>query len=215
MEKMKLSVYKRDDMGKERVKQLRKRGFVPGVVYGHGEETIAISLAVQDFKVLLDQTRGESPIIILNIESDGDTQYQVIIKEIQRDCLTSDVLHVDFQHLHRGEKVMVHVPIHVVGTPIGVKEGGILDHHLREVEVRCVPSKIPEHLEADITHLAIGDSLHIRDIMWGDLEPHHDPEATVVSVLSAKGAPKKEEEVEELAEPEIEAGDLETEESST
>jgi len=187
----------RNELGKSGVKKLRKEGFLPAVVYGAGEETLPLKIDKREFLKFLQSTRGESVLIKLSINRKVKT---AILKDIEREPVTGEVLHVDFQVLHKGEKVSVTVPITLVGTPEGVKMGGIMEHILREIEIRALPTKIPSHIEIDVSTLKIGDSLHVRDLKLEDVEILEDEEATIVTVI----APKRVEVVEEVPEEEVE-----------
>ena len=204
-----LDVEKREEVGKQAAKRLRREGFVPGVVYGHGEETTPIKVPTMQISEFLKQSHGEAVSLRLKL---GKKKYNAIIKAIERDPVTGDILHLDFQILHKGEKITVEVPIEVVGTPIGVKQGGILEHLVRSIEVRAIPSKLPSHIEIDVSELHIGDSIFVKDLKLEDVEILEDPEEAIVTVLAPRKAVEVvEEEEAELLEEE-EAGEI-TEES--
>lgn len=190
-----LEVEKREEVGKQAAKKLRKAGFIPGVVYGHGEKTTPVKVSAVQITEFMKQSHGEAVSLKLKL---GRKKYDVIIKSVERDPVTGGILHLDFQILHKGEKVTVEVPIEVVGTPIGVKQGGILEHLIRSIEVRAVPSKLPPHIEVDVSELRIGDSIFIKDLKLEDVEILEDPEEAIVTVL----APRKTVEVVEGEEAE-------------
>jgi len=174
----------REEKGKTRVKRLRKEGWIPGVVYGHGEETFHIKIKEEELKKLVHTIPSESTVIELNI---GKKKFNTLLQEITRDIFTDRILHVDFHILHKGEKVWVKVPIELTGECKGVKEGGIIDFNLREVEVECLPKDIPERIQVDITDLGIGDSFHVGEIDTGgkftiDMDPH----TPIVSIIMPK-----------------------------
>jgi len=194
----------RNEVGKSSVRKLRREGFLPAVAYGAGEETILLKINKKDFVKFLHTVKGESVLIKLRINRKIKT---AILKEIERDPVTGDVLHADFQVLHKGEKVAVTVPVLLKGTPEGVKMGGIMEQILREIEIRAIPSKIPAHVEIDVSNLKIGDSIHVRDIKLEDMEILEEEEATIVTVIAPKRVEVVEEEVpvEEVEMPEEEA----------
>jgi large subunit ribosomal protein L25 len=176
----------REKGGKGAARQLRIRGQVPAVIYGHGREPLSLSLNARDLDKMLGHIQAESTVIDITV--DGQTA-KTLIKEIQRHPTKRQILHVDFQALVAGEKVVVSIPIVLVGTAEGVKlEGGVLDQTLRELEIEVDPSSIPDHVELDVTNMVIGDSLHVSDIKVPDgVEIQDDPE-TSVAVLAAPRA---------------------------
>jgi large subunit ribosomal protein L25 len=176
----------REAGGKGAARQLRIRGQVPAVMYGHGREPLSLSLNARDLDKMLGHIQAESTVIDITV--DGQTA-KTLIREIQRHPIKRQILHVDFQALVAGEKVVVSIPIVLVGTAEGVKlEGGVLDQTLRELEIEVDPSNIPDHVELDVTNMVIGDSLHVSDIKVPEgVEIQDDPE-TSVAVLAAPRA---------------------------
>ena len=164
MEAMKLASEYRGSSGKGVARKLRARGQVPAVLYGHSEEPLKISVNEQDFRRVL-RVRGEMGIIDLAIEGEVSKECDAIIKEIQQHPASGKILHIDFQHIRRGEKIKIDVPVFLIGEPLGVKEmGGVLEHGPREIEVRCLPRDIPERIDIDVHTLKIHESIHLRDI---------------------------------------------------
>jgi large subunit ribosomal protein L25 len=182
----------REEIGKSAVKKLRREGFLPAVAYGAGEKTLSLKINKHDFLKFLRSIKGESVLIKLAINRRVKT---AILKDIERDPVTGEVLHVDFQLLHKGERVSVTVPVVLVGTPEGVKMGGVMEQILREIEIRAIPSKIPAHIEVDVSGLKIGDSIHVRDLKLEDVEILEDEESTIVTVIAPKRVTVEEEEV--------------------
>lgn len=204
-----LEVKVREEKGKQSVKRLRSEDTIPGVVYGHGESALPISIAKKTLTTILERTYGDN--IIFNVKIEGKDEAKAVLKELQRDTLTGEVIHVDFQHIHAGEALTVQVPIILTGSSPGVKQGGILEHVLRKVETRCLPSQIPDHFVIDISNLGLGDSLHVRDIEAGELKILDDKATPIVSILVPRAkvevakAPEEvaaEEEAEAAEEPE-------------
>ena len=176
----------RDATGKGAARQLRGRGQVPAVIYGHDIKPQALSLNARDLDKLLSHIQAESTVIEVTV--DGHTS-KTLIREIQRHPIKRQILHVDFQALVAGEKVVVSIPIVLIGTAEGVKlEGGVLEQPLRELEIEVDPSSIPDHVELDVTNMMIGDSLHVSDLKVPEgVEIQDDPE-TSVAVLAAPRA---------------------------
>jgi large subunit ribosomal protein L25 len=170
----------RTDTGKSLIRKLRRAGHVPAVMYGHGEPSLLLTLNEHDFGRLLEQLRGHSPIIELDL--DGNTA-RCVIKTLQRNPINGRLLHVDFQKVHADEKVTINVPVVLHGTAIGVKEGGLLEHLLREIPVRATIDRIPAHFDVDITELKMGSAFHLSGLHAEGLEFSLPPESTVVTVL--------------------------------
>jgi large subunit ribosomal protein L25 len=157
-----LSAKPRDGTGKGAARTLRAQGQIPGVIYGHGREPLALSIDTRELEKLLSRISAESTVIELSFDG---ASARTLIREIQRHPFKRQILHVDFQELVAGEKVTVRLPIVLTGVPEGVRvDGGILDQTMRELEVEVDPSDIPSHVEVDVTSLRIGDSIHVRDI---------------------------------------------------
>jgi large subunit ribosomal protein L25 len=155
----------RSDTGKGVARKLRADGRVPGVYYGRGEDSIALTVALKDLYQVLESADGSNVIVDLKLTGAAAKDRKALIREIQRDPVAGTLLHLDLQHISLTERITVEVPIVLLGTPAGVKDGGgILEHLLREVEVECLPTDIPSKLEIDVSGLQIGDSLHVSDL---------------------------------------------------
>jgi large subunit ribosomal protein L25 len=168
----------RTDAGKGFARKLRSQGQIPAVIYGHGRDPQPLSLNARDLDKLLEHIVAESTVIEVKI---GDDTSKTLIREIQRHPFKRQILHVDFQALVAGEKVIVNIPIVLMGIPEGVRlGGGVLDQTLRELEIKVDPADIPNHIEVDVTNLIIGDSLHVSDItVPPGVEVLDDPESSV------------------------------------
>ncbi|HEX6808983.1 MAG TPA: 50S ribosomal protein L25 [Gemmatimonadaceae bacterium] len=202
-----LSASKRSDTGKGAARKLRAAQMIPGVIYGHNREPLALSMSGRDLDRLLERIAAETTVVELTIDG---TMSRTLIREIQRHPFKRDVLHVDFLELVAGEKVTVDLPIVLVGTPEGVRsEGGILDQILREVSVEVDPVNMPSHIELDVSALGINDSLHVSDLKVPEgVELLIDAEATVCVVSpphveEEPVAPEAGAEGEAAAEPEL------------
>ena len=177
-----LKAQTRDGRGKGAARRLRAEGLVPGVLYGHGVEPVAISLSSQDLLHFFHATHGAATVV--DLEVDGK-KHMAIPREIQRDHLHGRYVHIDFLAVRRDEKVRMSVEIHETGEAPGVKTGGVIEHHLRDVEIECLPGDVPEQITADISSLELGDMLRL-----GDIAPPTgvtfltDPETPVISVVT-------------------------------
>lgn len=140
----------------------RRSGQVPAVLYGEGV-AVPLHLVVERGQLeKLLTSHGEGSIVTLQVEGEGDRP--AMIKEVQHHPVRGNVIHVDFQGISLRKKIRTALPLTLKGTPEGIKEGGVLQHQLREVEVECLPQDLPEHLVADISKLGIGDTLFVRDL---------------------------------------------------
>jgi large subunit ribosomal protein L25 len=203
MERVSLSAHLRTGTGKSGAKRARREGLVPAVLYGRGRTPRALSVGRKDLLSAL-RTAGRNALIDLRIAQDGDGQAEtVMIEEIQRDHIRREILHVDLHLISLTEALDVNVPVVLSGTPEPVASGaGILEQLRREVEVRCLPTQIPDRLTLDVSGLQVGDSLHVSDLKAGEgIEILTPPE----EVLAAVVAPAAEEEAAPAAEAEAAA----------
>ncbi|MGH7474816.1 MAG: 50S ribosomal protein L25/general stress protein Ctc [Longimicrobiales bacterium] len=178
----------REERGKGGARRLRRAGRVPAVIYGHGEETRALSLDAHELEVLFSHISIENTIIELAVDGAKTRKaapLRALVREVQRHPYRGEVIHVDFYQLHAGEKVDVEVPIHVKGTAAGVKLGGLLQQSMHDLSIRCLPEDIPAAIEVDVSALEIGDSIHVSELAVPEgVEVEVDLERTVCSVLA-------------------------------
>jgi len=207
MERVTLGAVARTATGKNAVKKVRKDGFVPAILYGRTREPLPLAVGRKDLVGAL-ATGGRNVLIDLRVARTGDEESNtVMISEIQRDHIRREILHVDLHQISLTEKLEARVPVALVGIPEGVASGsGILEQHLREVVVRCLPMEIPDHLTVNVEGLGVGDSVHVRDLAVAEgIEVVTPPEEVIAAVV----APKVEEEApaaeaaEAAAEPEV------------
>ena len=177
----------RTGLGGAIAKQMRATGRVPGVVYGHGEPSTAFHVKELDLRPLI--YTNQTHIVKLQL-SGGDTK--CILREIQFDPITDRVIHIDFLKLHAGEKIKVQIPVKLMGTSAGSKDGGVNDHVMHKIMLNVLPEAIPDHIEVDISELRIGHSIHIKDLPPNDSYTIIGDEN---AVIVACAAPKVAEEV--------------------
>src|SRR5690349_10164596 len=178
-----LSAKARTTTGKGAARSLRSAGEIPAVIYGHAREPQSLSIPTREFEKLLEKVSAESTVIELNLASGVS---RTLIREIQRHPFKKQILHIDFQELVAGEKVSVNVPIVLTGTPEGVRvSGGILSQVMSELTIRVDPVNIPRRIEADVTNVAIGHSLHVSDLKVPEGVEILDDGDTTVAVVSA------------------------------
>ncbi len=200
-----LTAHKRTSLGKGGARKARAAGDIPGILYGHGETPIPVSIGSREFQLAMLKHKGGNPLVSLAVEG---SEYTALVRDAQYDPLTHRIIHLDFQHISLTESIEVQVSVRLVGTPIGVKDGGgIVEHITRSIEVRCLPTAIPPSIDVDIAALNIGDSVHVRDLKVADLELLSDPDATVATVVPPTVVEEKPAEeaaaTTETAEPEV------------
>jgi len=201
-----LTATARATSGKGAARSLRREGSVPAVIYGHAREAQSLAVPSRDLEKLLGTIAAGSTVVELAI--DGKTS-RTLIREIQRHPFKRHVLHVDFQELVAGEKITVMIPLVLHGVPEGVRlGGGILEQMMREVEVEVDPANIPNHIDVDVSHLAVGHSVHVGELkIPAGVTVLADEEAPVALVQISRAAieaePAAAEEGAAAAEPEL------------
>ena len=206
MDTMQLSSEIRDETGKGAARRLRSSGKLPAILYGAKTDPIMLAMDYSELKKTLSNRAAENIIFDLTINGEKKSQSKkVMIKEIQRDPVKREYLHVDFFEISMAKELQVDIPLDLLNTPIGVEQGGILQHIRREVKAACLPQDLVDKIEVDVSSLDIGQSLHIRDISFPPgLRSLEDEDLTVVTVVAPTVTAEVEEEVEEVEEAEIE-----------
>lgn len=211
MSEQTIEVQPREARGKNANRRLRAAGMVPAVVYGGGRDTVAIQVGRRKVEELLRQSGSEHSVFLLELAGSGK-QRHTMIRELSTDPITGEMIHIDFLRVAMDTEVRVEIPIELVGTPVGVKnEGGMADFVTREVEVECLPGKIPAKIELDITPLQIGAHVDAGDLELPEgVELITEASRTIVSVVGQdrleEALPEEEEEgllTDEAAEPEL------------
>jgi large subunit ribosomal protein L25 len=178
MSEYKLAAEDRADAGKGAARRLRAAGRVPAVVYGHGSAPRPVSIDARELGHAMRTDAGANVLLELQV---GSARHLALAKEVQRHPVRGTFTHVDFLIVRRGEKVTVAVPVHLVGEAPGVKEGGIADQDLYQLQVEAEVTAVPEAVEADVSGLAIGDVLRVGDLKApAGATILDDPEAPVV-----------------------------------
>lgn len=205
MESIEIKAKKRDGKGKGPARALRREGRIPAILYGSEIAPTSISVAVSEMEQALKKGRLNQLLLNLILENDEKPQRAVMVKELQKDPITSSFLHADFFEVDMSKKIKVKVPVVTTGKSKGVELGGLLQHIRRDIEILCLPNSIPESIVLDITDLGVGDSIHVKEIpIEGDAEIIADVNFTVVTVI----APKKD----AAGEEDEEEGEVEAEE---
>jgi large subunit ribosomal protein L25 len=180
-----LQAAKRADTGKGVARALRREGKIPGVIYGHNREPEAV---VIDALALGKTLQGANSSSVLDVVVDGGAPVKALVREIQRDPVKpSSIIHVDLYEVQADETVVVDIPVHITGIPDGVRNfGGVLDLVLHSLEIEVLPGDIPERLELDVTHLGVGESLHVSDVSIPKATILNDPELAICSVVASR-----------------------------
>ena len=203
MEEKHLTAELRSDYNKGANRRLRKAGRIPAIVYGH-DEPIAISISGREFHKEF-HTISESTLIRLAIDG---TERQVLVKDYQDDIIRGDVLHIDFFEVESGKTLQTRVPIVLDGSPVGVREGGVLEHGIYELDIECLPKDLPAEIHVDISELNIGDSIHVGDMAAPDgVSILNNEDQTVAVCAMPRAVTEEGEEGEEGAEGEEALGE--------
>jgi large subunit ribosomal protein L25 len=182
MEMRQLTIRKRDGVGKGAARRLRRAGQVPAILYG-GAQPVSITVVPQDIYRITHGHEGSTQLLRVSFADSGESR-MAIIRDLQYDPISEDLVHVDLQEVAMDRPIQVSVAVHHVGDAVGVRETfGILEMILREVQVSCLPGDIPRSLEADVTGLRIGDVLTVNDLKApGGVRILNDPNQAVATV---------------------------------
>jgi large subunit ribosomal protein L25 len=182
MATVKLSARARTATGKQGAKHTRDQGQVPAVLYGEKGQNVPLSVDARELRTALATQAGRN--VIVQIGLDGGETSRAVIRELTRDPITREILHVDFQRISENKPIHIRVPVILMGVSPAVKEArGILDHTMRDVEIRCLPKDIPMSIDVDISMLDVGHAIHVRDLKQDGIEFLDIPERPVVDIL--------------------------------
>ena len=201
MENKQINAQVRSEFGKNVNRRLRSEGFIPAVLYSHGESE-SIKIADKDFFKLFKGQVSESVIFDIKItDKKDDNEYMAFVKSYQLDPISDEVVHLDLFKVTKGEKIQTNIPIEIIGTSEGVRRGAILEVDSREIEIECLPKDLPEKIEVDITGLDEGDSIHANELNLSEsLKLLSNPDLVIVSVHAAKIYEEEVEEEEDILE---------------
>jgi len=191
LETLDLKAAKRERKGNGPCRVLRRGNRVPAVVYGPAMEAAqSVSVDRKEFADLLKKAAGRQVIINLAMENNGETSRKVMVKELQQNSITSDLIHADFYEIDMSREIIVEVAVETVGTPLGVKEGGVLNQVRRELAVKCLPGNVPSSIEINVAGLNIGDAVHVLDLVLP--EGVEIPDSSINFTVVAVSGPEKE-----------------------
>ena len=167
--------------GSGRLNQMRREGWVPSVIYGRGTENRNLKVDAKTFSELLAHSSSEN--ILVNIDIEGESSRLAFLQSIQHDPLSGKVLHADFRAIDDKTPITAHIPTHLNGESAGVKAGGMVEQYVHAIEITCLPNDLPESIEVDISHLEVGDSLHLGDIKYpAGVKPTHALDVVVAHI---------------------------------
>jgi large subunit ribosomal protein L25 len=197
METATIQAEPREKQSRRRLANLRKRGMIPAVIYGHEKPPETVALSAHDLELALDHVQH-----VIKLKIDGrQRRQQFLIKDVQYDVFEKHVIHADLMRIDPDERIRVNVPVELRGEPKGVKEGGVLVHLMPEIEIECRPADIPELLRPRVDDLDVNDALHVRDIEFPEgVTLISDAEDVIAVVQPKREAPEVEEEAVEAAE---------------
>src|SRR3954468_12410068 len=184
-----LRATRREGRGKNDARRSRREGQVPVTIYGGGTDAVAALAPLRDLAAILRSDTGRNTIFTLDIE--GVEATEVMFADRQIDPVRSRLVHADFKRLVKGEKIEATVPLRLVGEPIGVREeAGVLEQIVREIEIRCEPREIPEHIDVDVSNLHVHDVLHVSDIPVSEgVEILEEPDSVIATVGTIRDEP--------------------------
>jgi len=190
MANLKLRANLRTERGSRASRRLRREGLVPGTVYGKGEAATAFVVEDREFRRLMREgARGN----IVDLTVGDDTTIPTLLKDLQRDPIRGDLLHIDLQQVDLKAAIDSPVPIVLTGSSVGVREGGILDQTLREIVVRALPDELPDSLEIDVSELDVGDTVTVSDLVAPEgVEVLGDSEASIASITLPRAVVEEE-----------------------
>jgi large subunit ribosomal protein L25 len=214
-ERMKLQVRERERRGSAEARRLRRQGLIPGVLYGSGKQPHAITIPERELRRVLTGGSGLHAILDVVVEGEQGT-HASILKEFQQDPIRGHISHVDLQEVRLDQPIQASVNVQLVGEPEGVKEGGVLSQVQREINVEALPMEIPEHIDLDVSGMAIGDTLRLADLgERAGVKYLDNPEETVLATVTLPTRVEEPEEVlEEGEEGELPEGEVPPEEQA-
>lgn len=207
MKRIPLTAKPRTAAGNGPNRRLRQEGNIPAVIYGLGKTPEPVTVNLHDFQQAVAEVGRD--LFMFNLETEGAKDRELtVLREVQRDPVSEKIVHMDLLRIDMKKPLDVSVGVIGKGVPAGVKEGGVLDQVLREVSLRCLPDNVPPTIEVDISHLDVGDGIHVSDLQFDDtIEVMSDPDDVIFHVVVPMMTDEVEEEGEgeeiEMAEPEV------------
>lgn len=181
---VKLTAEPRSALGRSAVRKLKAIGAIPAIIYGAKQKPEALQVSRRDISAMLSHASGEN--ILVELEVKGSTNRLALVQEVQHAPVSGDVLHIDFHAVSMDEVIEADVPIEPIGTANGVKNfGGLLEQSLRSLSIECLPRDLPDVITVDVSHLEIGNAIHVREIQLpAGVTTRMPADLTVISVLA-------------------------------
>lgn len=177
-----LKAQPRSERGKGAARRARASARIPGILYGPAIEPVALVVDVRDMHQALQTEAGHN--VLINLRLDSKTKYLTMLREVQRDPIRGDLIHVDFVNVARDVKIHAGVPVQLVGESRGLKEGGVVEHHLWEIAIQALPTEVPRAFEVDISRLGIGDHVRVAEIrVPAGVDLLTDPDEIIAAVV--------------------------------
>lgn len=201
-----LKASSRQMAGRNQVKKLRTQGRVPAVFYGKKTQATNLEIDARELNLLIQHATGESLVVDLEVEQEGSKVKKLaLLQDVQHDPLSGSILHVDLHEIAADEKIKAQVVVEATGEAVGVKTyGGILEHILRELQVECLPKDLPDCITVDVSHLNVGETLHVGDIALPDgVQVLNSKDLVVFSVAAPAVEEKAAEETAAAVQPEV------------
>lgn len=203
MELQPFTVETREENGKGPAGRARHQGNVPGIVYGNKQDNVNVTVSLKQLDLLIHGAQGEHALVDLTVDGNDTHNGPVILKDVQHHPVSGKALHFDFQRIDLKTPIITVIPIQLDGRSVGVVAGGMIDHHIREVQIECLPLDTPEAIYGDITNVDIGERLHVSDLTVPEnVTLVTDPGLAVVSIHQPRVATAETTEVEESEESE-------------
>jgi large subunit ribosomal protein L25 len=182
---VKLKAEPRSNVGRSAVRKIRARGFIPAVIYGGNDKPQPLQVSTRDINAMMSQASGENVLVELEI-GDGGQSRTALVQEVQHSPVGGEIRHVDFHAVSMDQMIQAEVPLEPMGTPVGVKTfGGLLEQSLRVLAIECLPGDLPDRITVDVSHLNIGDAIHVRDIQLPQgVTPKVQVDLTAFSVVA-------------------------------
>ncbi len=190
--------------GSGALKRMRREGWLPCVIYGRGVENRNIKVDARTLSGMLAHAASDN--ILVNLEVSSEATVLAFLQALQHDPLTGHILHVDFRAVDESTEIHAHLPVELLGVPAGVKTGGVLEQIHHTLEIRCLPKDLPNLFQADISHMEIGDFLHVSDIQMPPGVTAVQPADVVIAQVAKMRTAAEEETTAAAAEPGAEAG---------